>query len=606
MSDKKDEQYSVSDLFLQAARRLKKEFDYVRETNPHSATKGSEAEQVLREFLNKHLPQRFRAATGILIDTNNELSKQTDVIIYDALSSPVYRFSEEAMILPVDTAASVIEVKSRLTSDELRDAYKKIASVKTLRKRPSSEMDREATGSKLKMASTLGVIFAFTSDISIETVAERMSELNQKFESQAWPDMVVLLDIGTLNYAIQSPGGEMSGDLMPREDMFPIAPFYVNLVLRKDGEFSLNRFFITLLSHLQFFPHRPSVPPFDIALAGTAKEGIGICAYQYDRDKRLLPVNRSGIEMPAVIQIKNKDGHVTATLHWLPWPSGGTIMCEGGAPLEMFLVLAGFAKDEQIYRLEGRQYSSVLPVKRSDFLRWPQKLNARMKGMTAEVVVYKEEKISDEGTSTPFVARLLAGIPELGQRTLSKESYEAFTRAYPFRELLSLRKLTRELEKTQVIPEELRSAFLETAVQVASGILGTARTLGVDASFLLYREPAYLRGLEGQSDQTLAQYLKEHRTSWAKALVEYTGSSATRRDEIGRSIVLCDLQSIYNGVAKLSEELMIHTLQTKAVAGLKIRQLEKAERDSEFPRRFTTDLTRSWPLTFGSSQFDEL
>ena len=74
MTDRKDEQCSVSDLFRQAAWKLKKEFDYVRETNPHSATKASEAEKVLREFLNKHLPQRFRAATGILIDANNAVS----------------------------------------------------------------------------------------------------------------------------------------------------------------------------------------------------------------------------------------------------------------------------------------------------------------------------------------------------------------------------------------------------------------------------------------------------------------------------------------------------------------------------------------------------
>ena len=448
MSDGKDEQYSVSDLFMQAARRLKKEFDYVLETNPHSATKGSEAEKVLREFLNKHLPQRFRAATGILIDSNNALSKQTDVIIYDALSSPVFRFSEDAMILPVDTVASVIEVKSRLTSDELLDAYKKIASVKTLKKRPSSEMDRKATGSELKMTSTLGVIFAFTSDIAIETVAQKIEELNKPFDSQAWPDMVIVLDVGTLNYAIQSPGGELFGDLMPREETFAIAPFYVSLMLRRDREFSLNRFFTTLLSHLQFFPHRPSVPPFDIALAGTAKECIGVCSYQYDRDKNLLPANRTEIELPAAIQIKSTSGQVTATLHWLPWPSGGTIMCESGAPLQMFLLLAGFAKDEQIFHCGSRQYSSVLPVKRAEFLRWPQRLNSKMKGMTAEVVIYKQEQVSDEGTSTPFVARLLAGMPELGQKVLPKELFEAFMRAYPLQKLLSLRRLHREIEKS--------------------------------------------------------------------------------------------------------------------------------------------------------------
>ncbi|HKV77604.1 MAG TPA: DUF6602 domain-containing protein [Candidatus Sulfotelmatobacter sp.] len=605
MKDREDERYSVSDLFMQAARRLKSDFDYVRGTNPHSATKGSEAEKVLREFLNKHLPQRFRAATGILIDINNALSKQTDIIIYDALSSPVYRFSEEAMILPVDTVASVIEVKSRLTSDELADAYKKIASVKALKKRPSSEMDRGATGSELKMSSTLGVIFAFTSDISLETVAEKMATLNLEVDSQLWPDMVIVLDVGTLNYAIQSPGGEIGGDLMPREENFAIAPFYVNLVLRKDGEFSLNRFFITLLSHLQFFPHRPSVPPFDIALAGTATECIGICAYQYDRDKKLLPANQS-LELPAAIQIKSSDGQVTATLHWIHWPGGGTIMCEDKAPLGMFLLLAGFAKDEQIFRCAGRQYSSVLPVKRAEFLRWPLKLNPKMKGMTAEVVVYKEEHILDEGTSTPFVARLLAGMLDLGHRILLKDAAEAFSKIYPVRELLSLRRLHRALEGAQPIPEELLAANLQTAARVAATILEIARTLGVNASFLLYREPSYTKGLEAQRDPGLARYLKEHRDSWARRLVEHRDGSQAKRQELCQSMTRSDLHLIYNGVAKLSEELMIYSLQSKAQAGLWIREVERAERDPKFCCRFTTDLKRSWSLTFNPAEFDEL
>jgi len=125
--------------------------------------------------------------------------------------------------------------------------------------------------------------------------------------------------------------------------------------------------------------------------------------------------------------------------------------------------------------------------------------------------------------------------------------------------------------------------------------LGLARTLGVDASFLLYREPAYLNRLQGQGDQALSQYLKEHRASWAKTLVEYTDSSACKRDVIRRGIARSDLRSLYNGVAKLSEELIVYVFQAKALAGLKISQLEKTEREPEFQRRFATDLTKSWP-----------
>lgn len=75
---------------------------------------------------------------------------------------------------------------------------------------------------------------------------------------------------------------------------------------------------------------------------------------------------------------------------------------------------------------------------------------------------------------------------------------------------------------------------------------------------------------------------------------------------MSRNIARSDLQSIYDGVAKLSEELLIYALQSKAQAGLRIRQLEKTERDPGFPRRFTTDLTKSWSLAFNSAEFDDL
>ncbi len=415
-----------------------------------------------------------------------------------------------------------------------------------------------------------------------------------------------MLDVGTLNYVIQSPGEEFTADLMPREENFVIAPFYVSLVLRKDGEFSLNRFFVTLLSHLQFFPHRPSVPPFEIALTGTSQEVVGICAYQYDRKKNLIPATRSEIELPAAIQIKSNDGQTLAKLHWFPWPSGGAIMREGTAPLDMFLVLVGFAKDEHIFRFGNREYSSVLPVTRAEFLRWPQKLNAKMKNMTAELVVFKEEKISDEGTSTPFIARLLLGIPEVGQRVLPKEAFGSFKAVYPIKELLTLRNLHRELEKTQVIPQELASAFLQTVAHLTEKILGIARTLGLNAAFLLYRDPAYQKGLKNQSDQVLAQYLQQHRATWVMTVAEYVAGSATKRVEISRNIARSDLESIYNGAATLYEELMIYAFQSNAQAGLKIRQLERSERGSKCPYRFNTDLTKSWSLTFSGAPFDEL
>ncbi len=57
------------------------------------------------------------------------MRRHQDVIIYDALSSPVFRY-EEVKIVSADAVASVIQVKSVLNKDPLENGYKKIAEVR--------------------------------------------------------------------------------------------------------------------------------------------------------------------------------------------------------------------------------------------------------------------------------------------------------------------------------------------------------------------------------------------------------------------------------------------------------------------------------------------
>ena len=72
--------------------------------------------------------------------------------------------------------------------------------------------------------------------------------------------MIVLLDVGVINYTVQFVGTRNMGDLaVAADDEFVIPPCYVFLVAREDGAFSLNRLFTHLLSHLALYPRRPSV-----------------------------------------------------------------------------------------------------------------------------------------------------------------------------------------------------------------------------------------------------------------------------------------------------------------------------------------------------------
>ena len=172
------------DLIQSAAEQLRQEFKEIQLNNPHAAEGGAEAEIILREFFKDRLPRRFGIESGIVIDSDGAVSKQTDLIIYDALNSPVYRKGPKVHILPRDNVAAIIEVKSKLNKDQLKDAAEKISSVKRIKPSPISNVDQPVTFSDLIIANTLGCVFAYDSYTSLETLAENLKEIRKQLMSK--------------------------------------------------------------------------------------------------------------------------------------------------------------------------------------------------------------------------------------------------------------------------------------------------------------------------------------------------------------------------------------------------------------------------------------
>ncbi len=355
------------------------------ETNPHPGEKGSELEDVLRQFLNQHLPQRFRSASGVLIDAANNRSKQTDVIVYDALSSPIYRASERLQILPAHTAAAVIEVKSSLNSATLRDGYEKIRSCKQLKYEPMRSMDRSATTTNLDLTRPLGVIFAFSSELSLETTGIKMGELNGEFHSDHWPDLVVVLDRGFVNYGMGPPGLSAPinwvGARAPAEvgGRYP-PPFYVRVLVQETGDATLSHFFLMILAQLTFFPLRAGLPDFDLILGRGLGQSMVLDAYQFDLNNGLQAVPRElqGVPRPpeATIEVTDPAGAKIGILEYGQWlEDAGFVWWHGRIPLAIILkAVLGDVDRVSTYQDMGRpgvEHSSLLPITSHEFRLWP-------------------------------------------------------------------------------------------------------------------------------------------------------------------------------------------------------------------------------------------
>ena len=150
--------------------RIKADFDFSADID-HNTSKGTFREEVIKKFLRPFLPNAYGLSGGQAFDKEGSISKQLDVVIYDALFSYIAPYLDDFIYFPCESIYGVIEVKSVLNQDSFIAAAENIASVKKLKRdviseymvspiKPLSIKDMhweiEAT------TEFLGVIFAYT------------------------------------------------------------------------------------------------------------------------------------------------------------------------------------------------------------------------------------------------------------------------------------------------------------------------------------------------------------------------------------------------------------------------------------------------------------
>lgn len=224
-------------------------------------------------------------------------------------------------------------------------------------------------------------------------------------------------------------------------------------------------------------------------------------------------------------------------------------------PLEGLLVFLGKDKLQKggvVKRPPDLQPSYALPVTQRDFGEFLQRLqNQSNMIIRPEPTKWTVQKLADEGSRSPFMARLFIGLMKLRDAALADPAKrEAFDKAYEFT-IMSLwntrttaNEITRLLEEhvkkvesgqiarvmgnaihvDEEIDRELRKqieTFLNSAVRtLKQGMQDIAKSLQSDIGFLFKKAGAFTNGLLAleKVDPELAAYLRETRT-WSEPLV---------------------------------------------------------------------------------------
>lgn len=107
----------------------------------HSVSKGDESENEWIVFLESFLPNRYKVSKGYVFDSKGNVSDQIDIIIYDALYSPlITKKSNGETYVTVESVYAIFEVKPTINKTNLKYAHDKVQSVLNLH-RTSRQID---------------------------------------------------------------------------------------------------------------------------------------------------------------------------------------------------------------------------------------------------------------------------------------------------------------------------------------------------------------------------------------------------------------------------------------------------------------------------------
>ena len=126
--------FSSSGYVKSIGRLLVLEFEFARELATTPGLVGDAMEYPVRGRLEQILPKGIAVGSGCVIDTNNNTSRQMDIVLYERDICPVFSVnnSPETTYYPCEGVIAVGEVKSSFDKAKLTDAFEKISSVKSL------------------------------------------------------------------------------------------------------------------------------------------------------------------------------------------------------------------------------------------------------------------------------------------------------------------------------------------------------------------------------------------------------------------------------------------------------------------------------------------
>lgn len=244
---------NVRKRFMRIAEKMRVDFEDTKE-GLHKLGRGTNREEILKSYLESVLPSKFGLGKGEVVTSDNYHSREMDIIIYDKERCPKLIVEDGHALFPIETVYGVIQVKSSLSSPELKSAYENIKSLKDIIPKQSFTVSNGmGMQSTMQFPHLVGVIVAFEATRGLETIAEQCMILDEELQNISLrPDFVVAIDNG-----IVGPSECLRGDFNRMNSHLDDDSLYK---VRNTKRHTLLRFYMQLLDEL----NKIILPPLDL------------------------------------------------------------------------------------------------------------------------------------------------------------------------------------------------------------------------------------------------------------------------------------------------------------------------------------------------------
>ena len=218
---------------------------------------GPGVEDIVREELGSLLPGRYAVAPGIVSDRRGRTAGDCDLIVRDALWSPVIKpgatESSRRFHFPIEGVYAAAEIKQTLTPKTLDEAMAKLVGIARL-ERPENPYGHITENQHLESLDKPGAILnplhttvlatRLGESLTFDDAVSRFGEINAKLGRDHMVKTLCVLGHGTAWYSVESGNPFNATYMTDREQRLILQ------INHREPQNAFYRFYVELMSHL--------------------------------------------------------------------------------------------------------------------------------------------------------------------------------------------------------------------------------------------------------------------------------------------------------------------------------------------------------------------